>query len=168
MNKTVLCLMLGTVPLTAIAAEGAAPIPKEGKDSYLTVASGTVKLLPLGKDRVQVAYEMAGAIISDTGKGFMHNGTARCMGSMHVVKGDYDEDSFACVYTASDGDQVFATNKGTGKKGAVGKVTITLVGGTGKFAGIQGGGEATRTQLRPAAEGMAQSITRATIHYKLP
>jgi len=168
MKKMALCLLLGVMPHASDAAEAAAPIPKEGKGSFVAVASGTAKALPLGKDRVQIAYEVAGVITSDNGEGPLNNASFRCLGGMHVANGEYNDDSAACVYTRPDGDQVFAVNKGTGKRGAAAKVTITYVGGTGKLAGIQGGAEATRTQVRPAGEGMAQSITRGTFHYKLP
>ena len=52
--------------------------------------------------------------------------------------------------------------------GAVGKGTVTYVGGTGKFIGIQGSGEFSRINVRPAAEGTLQGYNRVKDHYKLP
>lgn len=168
MKKLILCLVLGTMPLATLEAEAAAPIPKEGTGKSHAVYSGTLKVLPLGKGEAQIQYEVAGITMSDTGEGLLHNASVRCMGGMHVVNGEFNDESGACVYTRPDGDQVFQVHKAAGKAGVAAKGTFTFVGGTGKLAGIQGGGEFVRSNVRPAAEGMSQSFSQATMHYKLP
>jgi len=64
--------------------------------------------------------------------------------------------------------------KGTGQSpqpGVMGiaKGTVTIIGGTGKCAGIQGTFEMTRYSVpKPAIEGIVQSYTKANIKYTLP
>lgn len=169
MRRVILVLAVGLVSSKASAAETpAAPIPKEGTTSGLVALAGTVKVVQFGKDRLQLTYEVMGVSISDTGGGIFHNASVRCLGGFHAVNGAFDDESGSCVYTLPDGDQVFSTHKVTGKLGVGAKGTYTLVGGTGKMAGITGGGEFTRTTVRPAADGTSQSYTRSKGKYKLP
>ena len=168
MRKAMLVVAVALVSLVALAAETSPPIPKEGGGSSLNILSGTVKVMRLGKDRLQVSYDVMGVSISTTGEGLLHNASVHCVGGMHAVEGAFEDESGSCVYTRPDGDQVFTVHKAAGKLGAVAKGTFTYVGGTGKMAGITGGGEFTRIQARPAAEGTSQSITRGTMKYKLP
>ncbi len=168
MRKGILVLAVAMASLVALAADAAPPVPREDSISYVNVLSGTVKVLMLGKERGQVSYEIMGVATSPTGEGLLHNSSVRCMGGFHIIKGEWDDSSGSCVYTRPDGDQVFATYKDAGKQGAPVKGTITFVGGTGKMAGISGGGEFTRTSVRPAAEGTLQSVSRYTAKYKLP
>ncbi len=175
MRKVVLVLAVGLVSWAAIAAPPAprpadtpAPIPKEGSTSSLSAVAGSVKVMQVGKDRLQLTFEVMGVSISDTGEGILHNASLRCVGGFHAVNGAFDDESGSCVFTRPDGDQVFATTKATGKLGVGAKGTYTIVGGTGKMAGITGGGEFTRTSVRPAADGTTQSYSRSKGTYKLP
>jgi hypothetical protein len=145
-----------------------AQIPKEGASSYIIGYSGTYKTVAMGQDRIQVTYEVLGVIISDTGDCILQNASLRCIGSYHVIKGAYEDDSGFCVCNRPDGDQIFTSYKSSGRLGAVGKGTVTYVGGTGKFVGIQGNGEFSRISVRPAAEGTVQGYNRVKDHYKLP
>ena len=165
MRKAILAVAVGVVSLMAHAADAPAPIPKEGSFSGVNVLSGTVKFMALGKDRAQLSYDVMGV---STSEGLLHNASMRCVGGMHVVNGAYDDESGSCVYTRPDGDQVFTTHKAAGKVGVAAKGTFTIVGGTGKMAGITGGGEFTRYNVRPAAEGTSQSVTHGAGKYKLP
>ena len=151
----------------AVAAEEA-PIPKEGSYSSLSAGSATSKVLPLGKDRVQMTWEAFGVQTGDDTKGLTHNASFRCIGSLRALNGDFESFTNACVFTRPDGDQMFWVESGTGRMGAASSGTGTIVGGTGKLAGITGGGEWTRYVVRPAAEGTFQTVTRAKISYKLP
>jgi len=174
MRKRILVLAAGLVSLPALAADAPAPIPKEGSVSYVNVTSGTVKVLALGKEQAQVSYETMGVVTSPAGDGLLHNSSVRCMGGFHVVNGGWNDGSGSCIYTRLDGDQVFVTYKAAGKLAVPGKSpttakgTFTFVGGTGKLAGITGGGEWTRVSVRPAAEGTTQSVANYTGKYKLP
>jgi hypothetical protein len=167
MKKTVLVLILGIVLLVAFGMEAKAQIPKEGTTSDTWYWSGTFKALPMGQERVEMTWEIMGVVVGDTPENLFHNGSFRCLGALHAVKGEYNESGF-CVSTRPDGDQVFFTIKGAGKLGVGGKGTSTIVGGTGKLTGVQGSAEYTVFDVRPAAEGTIQGYIRGKGHYKLP
>jgi hypothetical protein len=167
MKKMTLFLLSGLVVLMAFSF-AQAQIPKEGTSSYIIGYSGTYKTVAMGEERIQVTYEVLGVIISDASDCILQNASLRCIGSYHVIKGVYEDDSGFCVCTRPDGDQLFTTYKASGRVGAVGKGTVTYVGGTGKFIGIQGSGEFSRITVRPAAEGTLQGYNKVKDHYKLP
>jgi hypothetical protein len=167
-KKAITVLALSVVVLVAFGTEAKAQIPKEGTYSVTDTLSGTYKALPMGKERVQITYEATGVSLSDTGEGPFHNMSFRCIGALHAVKGEYNDDSGFCVIILPDGDQYFITFKATGKLGGFGKGTSTIVGGTGNLVGIQGSSEFTRFSLRPAAEGTFQAYEKAKGQYKLP
>jgi hypothetical protein len=168
MKKTVLALILGIVLLAAFGPEAKAQIPKEGTTLQTWYYSGTYKALPMGQERLQVNYDLMGVVIGDTSKNIFHNASFHFLGSWHAVKGEWEGGGFG-VAVRPDGDQVFFTYKDMGKVGVgTTKGTWTIVGGTGKLAGIQGNGEFTCTDVRPAAEGTFQGYCPDKVHYKLP
>ncbi|MGA2468641.1 MAG: hypothetical protein ABSH06_30415 [Thermodesulfobacteriota bacterium] len=167
MKKAITLLILSLVVLVAFGTETEAQIPKEGTGSMTFVYSGTYKALPMGQERLQMSYEIMGVIIGDTSDVLFHNASVRCLGALHAVKGESNNNGF-CVGTRPDGDQIFWTYQSTGKLGAGGKGTSTLVGGTGKLTGIQGSSEYTDVAVRPAAEGTFQGYSRIKGQYKLP
>jgi hypothetical protein len=168
MKKMITALVLGIVVLVVFGTDAKAQIPKEGTASQTWAYSGTFKALPMGQEGVQMTYEVMGVGIADTSEGLFHNASFRCLGALHAVKGEYNDDSGFCVSIRPDGDQVFSIYKATGKLGGIAKGTETLVGGTGKLVGIQGSSEFTRFDVRPAAEGTFQGYERSKGHYKLP
>lgn len=151
-----------------VARAEEAPIPKEGTYSSVSAASATSKVLPLGKERAQVTWEVFGVQIGDDAKGITHNASFRCIGSLRALNGEFESFTNSCVFTRPDGDQMFWVETGTGRMGGASRGTGTIVGGTGKLAGITGSGEWTRNVVRPAAEGTFQTVTRSKISYKLP
>lgn len=168
MRKGLVAVLTGLLAAVAVAADTAAPIPKEGTLSGTNYFSSSVKVLPLGKDSVQVIYEGTGVRVSDTGD-ILHNASLRCLGGLHAVNGSFEDESGSCVFTRPDGDQAFMRIRVAGKMGIEAKGTGTFVGGTGKLTGLQGSVEFSRTYVRPAAEGTSQSINRMTKGtYKLP
>jgi len=58
--------------------------------------------------------------------------------------------------------------KGSGTFGKPVRGTYTFTGGTGKYEGVQGGGEFTRYNLQNAAEGVWTSMSILKTSYKLP
>jgi len=168
MCKALVLLAVGLLSWSAMAADPPVPMPKEGTTSGAAVFVGTMKALPLGKEMVQVSYDVTGVVVSDTGEGLLHGSSVRCIGGMFVVNGAFDNEANSCVYTRPDGDQIFTTGKASGKQGQAAKGNSTIVGGTGKMAGITGSGEFTRTSVRPLVEGGSLSYARAKTTYKLP
>jgi hypothetical protein len=138
---------------------------KEGTESYIMSYSGPVKILTMGKERVQMNYEGLGIYI---GEGLLTNSTFRFMGALQIVKGAYDNDFGLLVFTTPEGHKAFAIYEAAGRIGAGGKGSYKYVGGTGKLAGLQGGGEFTRISLRPSAEETIQGYNKVNGHWKLP
>ncbi len=89
------------------------------------------------------------------------------LGALHAVKGAFEESGFT-VFTVPDGDKVFATWKGSGNLGKNAKGTYTYVGGTGKYTGITGGDEFTRSNLQNVSKGVWAAITLFKGNWKLP
>jgi hypothetical protein len=161
-------LVVFVIILVAFGTEAKAQIPKEATTLQTWYYSGTFKALPMGQERLQMNYEMMGVVIGDTSKNIFHNASVHWLGSFHAVKGEFEGTGFG-VAVRPDGDQVFFTYKDIGKVGVgTTKGNWTIVGGTGKLAGIQGGGEFTCTDVRPAAEGTFQGYCPDKAHYKLP
>jgi hypothetical protein len=143
-------------------------LPKEGNGNTTAYYTGSGKRLDAGKDYAVLTYDVLGVSMNDAGQGFMHGTSVRCMGSIPAMKGAYDNEHGICIVLDKDGDQVFIQYTAAGRLGASGKVNGTYVGGTGKYAGISGSSESTRTPLRPVEAGMIHSVSKTTYKYKLP
>jgi hypothetical protein len=153
--------------MVAFGMEAKAQIPKEGTFSDTWYLVGTIKALPMGQERLQLNYECLGIIMGDTSENIFHKASFHFLGSMHAVKGEFNGSGFGYV-VCPDGNQVFFTYKETGKLGGGSEGNWTILGGTGKLAGIEGDGEYTCFDLRPAAEGTFQTYCPDKVHYKLP
>lgn len=159
----IILLFMGALAGNAFCEE----VAKEGSIMGKSYLAGTSKVLPMGDERIQMNFEGSGVFVSDNGKGFLHNSAMYAIGTMHAVKGVFEESGFM-VQTATDGDKVYATWKGSGTFGKAVTGTFTYTGGTGKFTGIEGGGEFTRYALADATEGVWTSVSLAKANYKLP
>jgi hypothetical protein len=153
-------------PVVALAEE--APIPKEGSYVSTSVGSATLKSLPLGKEWVQLTWDWLGVQTNEGGKGLTHNASLHCVGGLRAHNQEWESYVNSCVITRPDGDQIYWVETGSGRMGSASKGTGTIVGGTGKLAGITGGGEWTRYMVRPAADGTFQSVNTGKVTYKLP
>ena len=140
---------------------------KEGSDTSKNFVTGTATALPMGEELIQLNYEGSGIYVSDTEEGFLNNASCHALGTLHAVKGAF-EDSGSMVLIAPDGDKAFMTYKGSGNLGKSAKGTYTYVGGTGKFKGIKGGGEFTRLSLQPPSKGEWSATTIFKGNWKLP
>jgi hypothetical protein len=142
-------------------------IAKEGSASGKTYWVGTFDVLPMGEERVQMNYVAHGISVGDNEKNIFHNASGHVVGGLHAVKGAYEDSGF-CTFTRPDGDKLFFTYKASGTLGKSAKGTFTYVGGTGKFVGLQGGGEFTRYSLRPPSKGFFASFSVSKANWKLP
>jgi hypothetical protein len=168
MKKIILTLVLSLVLLIAFAPPViAGELPKEGTYTGKMVISFPLKSIDMG-DRLILAYEYLGVFLNDKGQGFLHNATVRGLGSLHMVKskGVFEYDRSSAVFKDSDGDQLMFTHEVSGKVDSV--RTLTFHDGTGKYAGIQGGGTWIWVEAGSAAEGTAQGYAIHTGHWKLP
>lgn len=151
--------------LAAIAAAADPSIPREGKLSADIEASGSITFLQLGTERLQMIWDSTGLRRSDIGD-ILHDAKVHCVGGALAVNGLFDDEVTSCTYTRPDGDQAFAVLKGGGKIGGEARGMVTLVGGTGKLAGLAGTLEYTRRGVAVSA-GSVSSVTRTTGTYRL-
>jgi|GEM_PF-303563 len=169
MNRTIIATILALVLLVAFVPISNAEMAKEGTDSGVSIYTVTPTIVSLDKDRYAVEFELLGVYLSDAGKGPFHNMSSQCVGVIYYDKGVGKLLGYM-VMTAPDGDKVLVEikedkalpppnpNKGTGK----------FLGGTGKFAGIEGTLEYSRYYTRPAKKGVAHAVSPSKYHWKIP
>ena len=143
---------LSTAMLFGTAAM-ATDLPKEGtyKGSYTSF--GTIKFIAVGKERVLTVWDENGLSLTD---GFLDHVTWHCWGTGDFTKGVGQEQGY-CVGTDPAGDQI-ADNVHTEKHAIDSKTFVApdmWTGGTGKFAGVSGGGPVPchPGDFKPATEG---------------
>jgi hypothetical protein len=121
--------------------------------------SGTIKLHSGFKANIQGAEVgekhfigsalSAGVTHNDAGSGPFHMGAAVCAVTFDDVNGSYDL-AGRCAFGDADGDKMFITftAKGTDNVGEQG--VNTIIGGTGKFASMQGKGQYQCKNVNPS------------------
>jgi hypothetical protein len=167
MRRTIIASLVFALSVLLVSFSYA-EMPKEGSTSGKAYWTGTSTSLPMGEERIQINYEGYSVAVSDTGEGLLHHASGHVVGSFLAVRGVYENDSGLICYTLPDGDQVFMTYECSGKLGGSAKGTVKYVGGTGKYIGIQGGGEFTRYSLKPPAEGVFASFSMSRTEWNLP
>jgi hypothetical protein len=168
--KTKLIVALSVALLIVLGGDNKARSQNEVTESITGSYYSTSKVLPLGQDRYYTTWESFGVIFSDTGEGLFHNTTNRCIGVYLAEKGSWEGEG-NCTYVLKDGEKVFISIKHGGKMGTPpppAKGTAKIIGGTGKYSGIQGEVEFTQYMLRPSSEGIVQSYNKGKLRYKLP
>jgi hypothetical protein len=150
MKKSILVLGLSLALLTISGSDVLAQASKEISETLTSTWYSTGKVVSLGEGRDFGIFESTGVLISDEGKGLFHEATARILGSYLIEKGvSMNYGGYIC-YFLKNGDKVFATYTGEIKPGVPTKGKTTIIGGTGKCAGIQANWEWTGFALRPA------------------
>ena len=144
-------------------------IAKEGPLSGHAYVSGMWKGHPLGEGTQFMTWQQKGIMLDDSGEGPFHNMSSNCAGVMLLNKGLVSAFGY-CIGFAPNGDntlyEVTEDNQEPGP--GLRKGTWKLIGGTGNFAGIEGGGEYTSYALRPAEDGTYQNVLKTKGKYKLP
>ena len=164
-----------TIVLTAVlfaSAAMAGELPKEGKFAGTFHGAGTFKAAAMGKDAISGWDQMGYWLISDGPSVFDHM-TWHCLGEHHVIAGIVGCHG-NCIGTDTAGDQIVTqiTNADTATPADVKTIPgkVTLVGGTGKYAGITGNvtEDVLMTQFKVAADGNYVQFTKFQGRYKLP
>jgi hypothetical protein len=168
MKKSILVLGLSLALLGISGSDVLSQASKEISEPITLSWYSTSKVLPVGEDRNFVTIEVFGVIICDEGKGLFHEATVRGLGSTLREKGVMQNYVLYASWLLKTGDKVFITLTAEGKTGVPTKGKATIIGGTGKCAGIQGSWEYTGYSLRPAMEGIGQGYNKHLIKYKLP
>lgn len=130
---------LATALLTLPVAAEQSPLPKQGQFSGKFGWWAVGKVYQLGKDHIYWNGEFNGTFFNDTGSGLLHDSSLVCPGYNELQSGMSLASGGRCVGTDMDGDKVFVIWEGG--KGTVPMKfngTAQFVGGTGKYAGIQG------------------------------
>jgi hypothetical protein len=142
---------------------------KEGATSGRGVSSGTWKGYPLEEGTQFMTWEQKGVSLNDDPKSPFHNLSQNCAGVQLWNKGEGTTLGY-CIGLAPDGDKILFEVKQENLKPGPGlkKGTYKYIGGTGKFAGIEGGGEYSSYGVRPAEDGTYQNVMTSKGSYKVP
>jgi hypothetical protein len=167
MKKTLMVVVLSLVLLTSAGFVFGAEIPKEGSATVTIGFTGAYQILPLGKEYLQNNYDARGVVTTDNEASPLYMASVQCVGAVKAIKGEYKEFGL-CIYTRPDGDQIYGSYEGTGKMGGSAKGATTWVGGTGKYEGMTGSAEWTRTSLRGPVKGAGASFLKMTYNWKIP
>ena len=168
MKRLFVASILSFVFLFTIGIVAYAEMAKEGSLSGTNTYAGTHKTIPLDKKRFILVYENMGVRASNTGEGPFHGMSTRNQGIMYfengvgklrgyVISADKDGHKFIIELTEEASQLSPKPTSGKGK----------IIGGTGKFKGIQGGIEYTRQNVYPAAKGTHQAVSKMKGTYKI-
>ena len=170
MNRIILSSILALFLLVALVPVANADMAKEGGGQYKGVYSVTFKALPMEKERLQMTVEGVGLVVEAPADSPFYNSTFYVIGALHAIKGVFDYSGFI-RYTCPNGDKIFATYIGSGELGVSKKVTYTFVGGTGQYAGIEGGAELTGGKVPRFPHPTKDSrigMSVGKVHWKIP
>jgi hypothetical protein len=133
LGSLILAALTFGVAMPAMAAD----LPQSGSFKIHSAFKASDQLVQLGEKQPFYGSANAwGVTYNDAGSGPLHMGTALCAYSYDGMN-DSSTNGGRCAWGDADGDKIFSefTGKGTAT-GAGGMITLT--GGSGKFAGIQG------------------------------
>jgi hypothetical protein len=169
MKKALMMLILTIFILATVGNVFCEEMAKEGTGSGHGIASGTWKAFPLEEGTFYMTWKQKGVGLSDSGESPFHNMSQNCAGISLYVKGVGSVIGY-CIGIAPNGDKILFQVTQENRKPGPGphKGKYKYIGGTGKFAGIEGGGEYTSYSVQPAEKGTYQSVTKSKGSYKLP
>jgi hypothetical protein len=150
------------------AAQTPASLAKEGTIDLISIYQATSQAVVHEKEFLQYTFEAYGSLVGAAGS-FGDGMTGKCIGSGRVLKGKLDIEIGSCRFVDSSGDAFITshTARPTDKPSVnLGKVTI--IGGTGKYAGITGNYEVTRRVLASPGQGRGAIFGVEKGSYKLP
>lgn len=155
----------------SFSAANAQSIPAEGKFTitYTSLNAAPVKPIAIGKDQEATVSSSMMTATNDSGGGLLHNLTGRCLMSATIdrVSKTLDQHGY-CTYTDADGDQIF--EKVAFDKAPLGPVIVAKgewIGGTGKYAGLQGVFEIRHNSLKSPTEGVVQGAGKKIGSYRV-
>ncbi len=139
LQKTALASALSLVLFAAFGGSAlAGELPKQGTYSISWTFSGPYTLLEIGEDQWAWISTFTVVVWNDAGEGVYHDMSGNCisMGTDERELAPFPESGY-CTYVDADGDKMFEYWTETGD----GKGHDTLMGGTGKYSGLQGSGD---------------------------
>jgi hypothetical protein len=153
--------------LLCAATASHAELQKSGKFQGSWTAIGTAQTLVLDESRSASILRLRGTIVTQSAEGLTRALQSDCVALN--LREDRKTGIGRCVWTDSDGDRAFSEVTGA-LSGLVSKVRGHFVGGTGKYAGLEGGYELEWQYLHAIEEedtihGYSTSLTGS---WKLP
>lgn len=169
------CLLLATALALAPGTGGAAE-EREVKASAAWIAQG--RFVPSGEGKVFFVGVFTGIMFVDKAEGWLNAMSLVCPGTLEVeINGGRQHGEGRCLLRVDDTHQVFARWSCAGTHQVECTGPFTLVGGTGRFAGITGQGQLRlRTgfaelkappeeMMRETAAGLAEWTS---LRYRIP
>ncbi len=158
MHRYVLALLIVASPFSAFAGE----LPKEGSYDYTSCWSGVNNVITFSKTLTASSFEMTGSSRSNPPGGMFDKNTFRCVGMNASLDGKITASTVCEAIDVDGGKRLTYFSTGDGK------VTRTVVGGTGKYEGIIMAGTVEPLGPFPAIkDGTFQDCNRQTGTYKL-
>jgi hypothetical protein len=169
MKKIVIVVIVVAFVVLAFGQVANAQMAKEGTFAGTNSYAGTYKVTALDKDRLVISYENTGTQVEDSGQGPLHGMSTHNTGIQYIdIKKGVGKTMGYMTWMDKDGDKILweltedATQVG-GPSSGTGKV----IGGAGKFMGMEGSMEYTRRNMRPVADGTTQSIAKHKGSWKM-
>ena len=114
-------------------------LPKSGTISWHTGWKDTGSAIEAADKRMQGQGIVTGVTFNDKGAGPLHLGPASCSYTFFAVEGTGKNKGF-CTFSDADGDRIFTDFTGGFAPDGQGNGVNEIMGGTGKYVGIQGSG----------------------------
>lgn len=146
----------------ACAGVNAQQLPKSGTISIHTGWKVTGEAIEVADKSMQGHGSAVGTSFNDNGSGPLHAGPATCFYTFFATDGGVKNKGF-CTFGDQDGDRIFTDWYGANASEGTAGVN-TIVGGTGKYAGIQGSGMWKSKDVGPNG----QHLTTQRFDYRLP
>lgn len=163
MIKSCAVLAAGVCIAMFSGAASAQPLPRSGAIAYHTGWRFVGEFVNVAEKRGIGHGRVAGVTFNDKGSGPLHLGPANCVDTFTVVDGQGRNKGY-CAFGDADGDRIFTEFSGTFTPEAGGTGVNDIIGGTGKYSGVQGSGP---WKCKPAGtDGEIQCAQR--LDYRLP
>ena len=151
-------------------------LPKQGTFSVSEVNIGSYKLIEIGPLIVASIYFYKIITTNEEGGGLFHDMIGDGVGMGPISGPESDDFLHYATYEDADGDRIFGCAKGEFIGPASGKGTFAILGGTGKYEGIQGNGEHSFEGLNynyhdpdnPNPDGPVQAKAKKKGQYTMP
>ena len=136
----VIRVTLGAIVIATIcAAANAENLPKSGTIKIHTGWAASGDTVTLAENHMQGHGTVSGSAFNENGSGPLHLGPANCVYTFFLLDGSIKGKGY-CAFGDRDGDRLFTDYEGTDGAGGP-KGINTIIGGTGKYAGIKGSGQ---------------------------
>lgn len=158
MRKALVVAVTNLAIATLCTVANAQQLPKSGSFDTHTGWKDTGDAFEVAEKCMMGGGNVIGMIFNVKGSGPIHTGPATCFYTFFVVEGSAKNKGF-CSFGDADGDRIFTDWHGEGTEGI-----NMIVGGTGKYAGIQGSGPWKSKEVGPSG----QLYTTQRFDYRLP